>query len=99
MVSVGLTEEEIRKKRIKYKKKFAETSSWYNPRRIGLKNSGYKILVDRKNKILGAHIFYPNSDEIINLFLFAMKNNMKSEEMKDYLMAYPSSSYDIKYMI
>ena len=99
LVSVGLTEEEIKKKRIKYKKKFAETSSWYNPRRIGLKNSGYKILVNRKNKILGAHIFYPNSDEIINLFLFAMKNNMKSEEMKDYLMAYPSSSYDIKYMI
>ena len=99
LASVGLTEDEAKKKRIKYKKKFAETSSWYNPKRIGLKNSGYKILIDKEDKILGAHVFYPNSDEIINLFLFAMKNNMKSEEIKDLLMAYPSSSNDIKYMI
>lgn len=99
LASVGLTEKELKKKGIKYLKKFAETSSWYNPKRIGLKYSGYKILTDKKDKILGAHILYPNSDEIINLFLFAMKNNIKSKEIKDYSMVYPSSSYDIKYMI
>lgn len=99
LASVGLTEKEAKEKKVKYQKSFIDTSSWYNPKRIGLKHSAVKILTDKNDKIIGAHLLYPNADEIINLFLFIMKNNLRTDEIKDYLMAYPSSAYDIKYMI
>jgi len=99
LASVGLTEEQAKEKGINFKTNFAETSSWYNPKRIGLKHSGYKILIDKDGYIVGAHLLYPNADDVINIFLLAIKNKIKSEDLKNYLWAYPSNVYDIKYMV
>jgi len=99
LASVGLTEEEAKKKKIKYKKSFVNTSSWYNSKRIGLKYSGYKLLTDKKNNIIGMHLLYPNADDVINMFVLAIKNRLKIEDIQNYLFSYPSNSYDIKYMV
>ena len=99
LASVGLTEEQATKKGIKFKTNFADTSSWYNPKRIGLTYSGYKILTDTKGYVIGAHLLYPNADDVINIFVLAMKNRIKATDLKEYLWAYPSNSYDIKYMV
>jgi len=99
LASVGLREEEAKKKGIKYEKRFVDTSSWYNSRRIGLKYSGYKILTDKKGHIIGVHLLYPNADDVINMFVLAIENKLKTEDFIDYLFSYPSNSYDIKYMI
>jgi len=96
---VGLTEEEAKKKKIKYKKSFMDTSSWYNSKRIGLKYSGYKLLTDKKNNIIGMHLLYPNADDVINVFVLAIKNKLKIEDIQNYLFSYPSNSYDVKYMV
>ena len=99
LASAGLTEEEAKKKKIKYKKSFVETSSWYNSKRIGLKYSGYKILTDKKGYIIGAHLLYPNAEDVINMFILSIKNKLKIEDIQNYLFSYPSNSYDIKYMV
>ena len=99
LASVGLTEEQAEKKGIVFKKKFELTSSWYNPRRFGIKHSGYKILIDNDDYIIGAHLLYPSSDDVINIFVLAIKNKIKSEDLKNHLWVYPSNVYDIKYMI
>jgi len=99
LASVGLTEEQAEKKGIVFKKNFADTSSWYNSKRIGIKHSGYKILIDKDDYIIGAHLLYPNADDVINIFVLAIKNKIKSEDLKNHLLAYPSNVYDIKYMI
>ena len=99
LAAVGLTEEQAKKKGIKFNTNFADTSSWYNPKRIGLTYSGYKILIDTKGYIIGAHLLYPNSDDVINIFVLAMKNRIKAEDLKKYLWSYPSNSYDIRFMV
>lgn len=99
MASVGMTEEQAKKQKVKYEKKFGDTSSWYTSKRIGLSHSGFKVLKDKQGKILGAHLLYPAAEEMINIFMFAIKNKLKTEELKQYLYAYPSSSNDIKSMI
>jgi len=99
LASVGLTEEQAKKKGIAFKKKFGDTSSWYNSRRIGIKHSGYKLLIDKNDYIIGAHLFSPNSDDVINIFVLAIKNKIKSEDLKNHLWAYPSNAYDITFMI
>ena len=97
LASVGMTEETAKKSGKKFNVHFADTSSWYNSRRIGLKHSGYKILIDTKGYILGAHLLYPNADDVINIFTLAIKNKILFEDLNG-LWAYPSNSYDIRYM-
>lgn len=99
LASVGLTEEEAKKKEIKFKTKFVDTSSWYNAKRIGLKHSAYKLLIDEEDYIVGAHLLYPRAEDVINIFVLALKNKIKSQDLKNYLWSYPSDSYDIKYMV
>jgi len=77
LAMVGLTEEQAKKNKIKFDKKFVNTSSWYNVRRINVKHSDYKILTDKKNNIIGAHLLYPSAEDVINLFVLAMKHKIK----------------------
>jgi glutathione reductase (NADPH) len=99
LASVGMTKEEAKKKKLKFKIKFSDVSSWYNVKRVGLKRAAFKLLVDEEDHILGAHLLYPQAEDVINIFAIAIKNNMKSQDLKNYLFAYPSDSYDAKYMV
>jgi len=99
LASVGLTEQQAKNQNIKYEVKSGDASSWYNSRRIGLNHSGYKILMDKNDFIIGAHLLYPGAEEVINIFAMAIKLKMKAKELKEHLWAYPSNSYDIKYML
>jgi glutathione reductase (NADPH) len=100
LASIGLTEEQANKKRVKFKKNFQDTSSWYSSRRIGMKNTGFKILIEEKTgKIIGAHILGPNSDETINLFSLAMKSGLTADDIKKAVFTYPTSSYDVQSMV
>jgi len=99
LAAVGLTEEQAKKQGLKYDVKFEDTASWYNSKRIGLKHSGYKILIGKNDLIIGAHLLYPTADDVINIFTLAMNNKITSTQLKKQLWAYPSNSYDIKYML
>ena len=99
LASAGLREDQAKEKGIKYKVNFADTSDWYSSRRIGLKHSAYKILLDKNNRIIGAHLFGHNADEVINLFSLAIRHGLKAEEVKEPIYAYPTAGYDVKYML
>ncbi len=67
LASVGLHEEAAKSKGIKFKTNYGDTSNWYSSRRIGESHSGFKVLVEESTgKILGAHLFGPHADEVIN---------------------------------
>ena len=99
LASVGLTEKQAIQEKQEYKVRKADTTNWYTSKRIKVKNTGYKILLDKKDRIIGAHLYMPGSEEAINLFALAMKNNMTRQQLKDVLYTYPTTTYDIKYMI
>jgi len=100
MGSVGLTEEQARKKGLKYHINMADTTNWYNSRRLGYKKTGFKILIDKKtDRIIGAHILAPGAEEVIDFFMLAIKTGIKVSEIKDMIFSYPSGTYDIKYMV
>lgn len=100
LATVGLTEDQAREKGISYTVNFKDTSSWFTSRRIGLKHSGFKVLISKKDQtIIGAHLFGHHAEELINLFAVFIKKNMKVEEIKDLIWSYPSSCYDINYML
>jgi glutathione reductase (NADPH) len=74
--------------------------NWPSSKRIGQKYAAYKILINEENNlILGAHILGKSAEETINLFALAMRFNLRTEDLKKVLWAYPTYSSEIKYMI
>ncbi len=100
LASVGLTEKEAKDKNINYKVNFLDVSKWYNSRRLGFDNTAFKIIEEKKSgNIIGAHLFYPQSEDIINLFSLAMQNSIPLEKIKNTIFTYPSNTSDIRYMV
>ncbi len=96
----GLLEEEAIKYGKKFMKKFEDTSGWYSSKKIGLKYSGYKSLIEEgTNKLLGVHILGHNAEEVINLFSLAMKSGLTAEDIKKAIYTFPAISSDIQYMV
>ena len=96
VASVGLHEEEALKRGIDFEKQFNDTSNWTSSRRLGLKYSASKILIDKsKHQILGAHLMGHHAEEVINLFSLAMRHQLTVEQIQNTVYGYPTFSYDI----
>lgn len=100
LASVGLQEETARERGLKFKISRGDTSGWYSSRRVGIKQSGFKVLVEEESgRILGAHLFGPHAEEVINIFALAIRLGLRAADLKKMPYAYPSSSSDVSYMV
>jgi glutathione reductase (NADPH) len=100
LAAVGLDEGAARAQGRRFTVRHEDTSEWYSSRRIGNRYSGYKVLIDEEDdRILGAHLFAPYAEEVINLFALAMRLGVPARELKRVMYAYPSSSDDVSYMV
>lgn len=98
--TVGLQEEEAIERKVSYKLYEGSAAGWSEYRRIGEQYPSYKILVSKKDgTILGATMNGHNSEEIINIFAFAMRTKTTVDELNRWLWAYPSFGYTVRYML
>jgi glutathione reductase (NADPH) len=100
LASVGLTEAEAKSKQIEYQVNYNNAESWFNAKRLNVKEYTYKTIIDKENQtILGAHLIGPNTEETINLFAMAIKTKMKINELRTMIFTYPTLSSDIPHML
>ncbi len=100
LASVGLQEATARRQGMKFKTNHADTSGWYSSLRVGMKYSGFKVLVEEdSDRILGAHLLGLHAEEVINLFTMAIQFGLRADDLKKVRYSYPSHSDDISYMI
>lgn len=100
LASVGLMEEDARRRGLKFNVKHEETSGWYSSRRVNLKTSGFKVIrEDGTGRILGAHILGEHAEEVINIFGLAIRNGLTATDLKTMIYAYPTSCSDVSYMM
>ncbi|MFQ5799747.1 MAG: dihydrolipoyl dehydrogenase family protein, partial [Bacteroidota bacterium] len=100
LASVGLLEDTARKRGLKFKTNYKNTSAWYSSRRVAVKYSGFKTLIEEgTDRILGAHLLGPHAEEVINLFAMAIRFELRPVDIKKMIWAYPTSSSDISYML
>ena len=100
VAGVGLQEEAAREKGLKFKVNSGDSSGWYSSRRVNVKYSGFKVLVEEgSGSILGAHLFGLHAEEVINLFALAIRSGLHASDLKEMLYAYPTSSSDVAYMV
>lgn len=98
--SVGLGESEAKDQGLKFKVKHEDTSGWYSSRRVNLKYSGLKVLVEEdSNRILGAHLLGEHAEEVINIFALAIRSGLKADVLRTMVYAYPTSASDVSYMV
>jgi glutathione reductase (NADPH) len=100
LVAVGLDEQTARAQGLRFTTHQEDTSGWYTSRRVALPHSGFKVLVeDGTDRILGAHLLGIHAEEIINIFALAIRTGLSAHDLKDMVFTYPTSAYDIRYMI
>jgi glutathione reductase (NADPH) len=93
---VGMLEAEAREKGVHVRVTHETTENWYTARRVAEHASGFKTIVEEgTSRVLGAHLIGPQADEVINIFALAMRHDLKSEDLKNTIFAYPTSASDI----
>ena len=97
---VGLSEAETRAKGIKFRMHSEKASDWYTAVRLNESVYGFKTLVEEDtDRILGAHLVGPHSEEVINLFAIAIRHGLTTTDLKTTMFAYPTGASDIGYML
>lgn len=100
LTSVGLSEEDAKKRYKNVLVNYESATDWFNARRINAPIYAYKVLINERTKaIVGAHIIGPHAGETINLFSLAIRKEMTIEDMKTIVFTYPSWGYDVNRML
>jgi glutathione reductase (NADPH) len=101
LASVGMRENEAKEAGFRFRIKYENTVAWASSRRGGETCSGFKVLIEEDtDRILGAHIVGPHSEEVINIFSMAIRLDLTAKELRDPLLyAYPTSVSDVVYML
>jgi len=98
--SVGLLERAAKERGLKFRVNHQDTSEWYSSRRVGAKYSAFKVLIEEgTDRILGAHVTGPHTEEQINLFTMAIRSGIRGSEIENMLFAYPTGASDLGYMV
>lgn len=100
IAAVGLTEEQAREQRLKFRSESRKASDWYTARRVAQPTYGFKVLIEEHtDRLLGAHLVGPHVDEVINVFALAIRLGRTAKELQDAIFAYPTGASDIGYML
>ena len=100
LATVGLSEQSARAQGLQFRTNHQKTSGWYSSRRVGEECSGFKVLVEEgSGRIIGAHLLGPHAEEVINLFVLAIRSGLTATDLTEMMFAYPTHASDIEYMI
>ncbi len=100
IATIGLTEEDAKKKGYDFVVEYKSVPKWFNAKRTNEEVYAYKTIVEKeRNLILGAHIIASEAGEMINLFVLAMCGKLTTENLKAMIFAYPTWGNDIKGMV
>ena len=97
VATVGLTEEQLKEKNVKFNKGIFPFSANSRARAIGDSEGLIKVLADKEtDKLLGVHIIGPNAGEMIAEAVLAMEYGASSEDIARTCHAHPTLSEALK---
>jgi hypothetical protein len=78
----------------------AGVADCYTARHVGESVYGYKTLIeDGSGRILGAHLVGPHAVQMIDLFGIAIRRDLRADDSKSTIFAYPTGASDIGAML
>jgi glutathione reductase (NADPH) len=99
LAAVGLSEHAAQEKALRFRINRQDTSGWYSSRRVAEDCSGFKVLIDEDDRILGAHLIGPHAEELVNVFALAMQTETPASKLKHAIFGYPTLGSDVQYML
>jgi len=97
---VGYLEAEAREKDIDFEVKITDLTRWFDSKRLGIKHAKSKILIEKSTgKIVGAHLICNHAEDLINIFSLAVELGLTVDQLKAPIMAFPTSSDDMRDML
>jgi glutathione reductase (NADPH) len=98
--TTGLTQDDARKRGLRFTLHQGDSTTWYSSRRVRARRSRYQILVEEgTGYVLGAHVLGPHTEELINAFSLAIRAKLTANTLEAALFAYPTASSDIAKML
>jgi glutathione reductase (NADPH) len=99
LASVGLTEKAARDAGLEVDVHFNDTSTWYTSRRVGVKHAAVKTVVEKgTRRILGAHFYSPDAQELVNAVAAAMSAGMTADQLIRLPLTYPTAAMDLEFL-
>jgi glutathione reductase (NADPH) len=100
IASVGIHAEEAAKNAEDYTILEQDLSSFFTNKTTRLQEGYSKIILDKhKQTIVGAHLYSPYAEHLINLFTLAIELNADIHVLKSLLWAYPTAESDMPSML
>lgn len=100
VASVGITEYEAKKQGLEFATAYHDLLSLRISAIYGEQVAYSKVIIDRQSDlILGAHILGHQAQELINIFVLAMKFGITAHDLHDTIYAYPTFSSGIPVMV
>lgn len=90
--SVGLTEEEARKKGMKIQTGFFSLQANGRALTLGRQEGMVKIIADESDLVIGAHVLAPNASEFISEITLATSRGLKVQEISSSIHIHPTLS-------
>ena len=100
LAGVGQTEKQLKEAGAAYKVFTKSLASDLVEQARQNKFAGFRVFIDKKtDKILGAFILSIKADDSINLLATAIQKEMTGKEVHELLLAYPTASQVVRYMV
>ena len=100
LAMVGLTEQGAKAAGLDVDVVFDDTTGWYQSRRVGVRASAAKTLVERgSGRIVGAHVLGPAAEELINVIAVAMAAGSPASAVTALPLTYPTAASALPYLL
>ena len=100
VAGVGMSALEAAKDPKAYDIKMSDTSGWFMALRRHQKFSKSKVILEKDSvRIVGAHLIGDDAGVLINIFALAIEHGFTAEDMRKPVMAFPTSSDDMRWML
>lgn len=100
IASVGMGEEAARQKGVEFHVKRSDMRSWRSSRTYAEDVAFAKVLHEPSSgRILGAHLAGHSAQETIHAFALAMRFGITTEQLREFVPAYPTFHADLSYAV
>lgn len=100
LARVGLSEQQARERTSRLQVRCENTFNWFTAKHTGEPCAGFKTLIDKStDRFLGAHLMGPDAQEVINLFAFAIQNDVPASRLGQAVLVFPTAGYDVRSML
>lgn len=78
----------------------ADTSDWFNQRRVGQTHGGMAVVTEAATgRLLGGHLLGVNADEVVNVLALAIRHGLTASDLTAMTWSYPTATSDLPYLL